>query len=134
MNYKVEDIEGIGPVNATILQQAGITDTVTLLARCSDSSGRNQVIAATGLSESRLLKWVNMADLMRISGVGSEFSELLEAAGVDTITELRRRKAEYLAAMMEQINLTRNLTRTVPSVTQVQTWIEQAKTLEPTIS
>lgn len=134
MNYKVEDIEGIGPVNATILQQVGITDTVTLLARCGDRSGRNQIVAATGLSESRLLKWVNMADLMRISGVGSEFSELLEAAGVDTIKELRRRKAEYLAAMMEQINITRNLTRTVPSVTQVRTWIEQAKTLEPTIS
>lgn len=134
MNYKIEDIEGIGPVYAKTLTDAGIVDTATLLARCADLSGRNSIAATTGLSKTLLIKWVNMADLMRISGVGSEYSELLEAAGVDTIKELRRRKAEYLAAMMAQINTTQNLTRTVPSVTQVRTWIEQAKTLEPVIS
>jgi predicted flap endonuclease-1-like 5' DNA nuclease len=75
-----------------------------------------------------------MADLMRISGVGEEFSELLEAAGVDTVKELRNRKADNLAARMAEVNQAKKLTRQVPSASQIAKWIEQAKSLEPTIT
>jgi predicted flap endonuclease-1-like 5' DNA nuclease len=89
---------------------------------------------AAGLDETQLLKWANMADLMRISGVGEEYSELLEAAGVDTVKELKQRKAENLAARMEEVNGAKKLVRRRPSVKQVTRWIEQAKSLAPTIS
>jgi predicted flap endonuclease-1-like 5' DNA nuclease len=96
--------------------------------------GRKATAEKTGVSESQLLKWANMADLMRISGVGSEFSELLEAAGVDTVKELRNRNAENLAAKMAEVNATKKLTRSVPSGKVVTGWVEQAKTLEPLIT
>jgi len=134
MKYKIEEIEGIGPAYGKILTEAGIADTATLLERCGSRSGRSQVAKATGLKEPQLLKWANLADLMRISGIGSEYSELLEAAGVDTIKELRQRKPEHLAAMIKEINLSRKLTRVIPSETQVAQWIDQAKGLEPSIS
>jgi predicted flap endonuclease-1-like 5' DNA nuclease len=89
---------------------------------------------AAGLDETQLLKWANMADLMRISGVGEEYSELLEAAGVDTVKELKQRKAENLAARMEEVNGAKKLVRRRPSVKQGTRWIEQAKSLAPTIS
>ena len=88
----------------------------------------------TGLTESQLLKWANMADLMRISGVGEEYSELLEAAGVDTVKELKMRRADNLAAKMKEVNEAKKLTRQTPSESQVEKWVEQAKTLEPKIS
>ena len=86
------------------------------------------------MEEGQLLKWANMADLMRISGVGEEFSELLEAAGVDTVKELRNRKADNLAARMAEVNQAKKLIRQVPSASQVSKWIEQAKSLAPTIT
>ena len=89
MSYKIEDIEGIGPAYAKKLAAASITTTDHLLEKCCTPAGRKAVAEATGLSESVILKWSNMADLMRISGVGSQFSELLNGAGVDTIKELR---------------------------------------------
>ena len=75
-----------------------------------------------------------MADLMRISGVGQEYSELLEAAGVDTVKELRNRNAENLAAKMAEVNTSKKLTRTVPSEKTVAGWVEQARTLDPLIT
>ena len=90
--------------------------------------------ATTGCSEGQLLKWANMADLMRISGVGEEFSELLEAAGVDTVKELRNRNAANLAVAMKETNDEKKLTRTVPSEKTVTKWVEQAKELEPLIT
>ena len=90
--------------------------------------------ATTGLSEGQLLKWANMADLMRISGIGPEYSELLEAAGVDTVKELRNRNAENLAARMAEVNATSKLTRAVPAEKVVSDWIEQAGSLEPLIT
>jgi len=87
-----------------------------------------------GVSESQLLKWANMADLMRISGVGSEYSELLEAAGVDTVKELRNRNAANLAAKMAEVNVSRKLTRALPAEKAVSKWIEQAGTLDPLIT
>ena len=134
MKYKIEEIEGIGPTYGAKLKAAGIADTEALLARCGARKGRADLAKETGLDETRILKWANMADLMRISGVGEEFSELLEAAGVDTVKELQHRNAENLAARMAEVNEAKKLTRVVPAASQVAKWIEQAKTLTPMIS
>lgn len=134
MSYKIEEIEGIGPASAKKLAAANIANTDDLLKLCCDAKGRKATAAATGVSEGQLLKWANMADLMRISGVGSEFSELLEAAGVDTVKELRNRNAENLATRMTEVNETKKLTRTVPSAKTVDGWVAQAKSLDPLIT
>ncbi|MDH3887590.1 MAG: DUF4332 domain-containing protein [Gammaproteobacteria bacterium] len=134
MSYKIEEIEGIGPAYAEKLSAADVRTTDDLLKLCCDARGRKSTSEKTGVSEAQLLKWANMADLMRISGVGSEYSELLEAAGVDTVKELRNRNAENLAAKMAEVNETKNLTRTVPSEKVVKGWVEQAKTLDPLIT
>ena len=134
MAYKIEKIEGIGPAYREKLVAAGIKTTDDLLKTCCEAKGREQAAEQCGVSTALLLKWVNMADLMRISGIGGEYSELLEAAGVDTIKELRTRNAENLAAKMKEVNNSKKLTRTVPSESTVGKWIEQAKGLEPTIT
>ncbi len=134
MGYKIDQIEGIGPASAEKLGTAGIKSTSDLLKMCCDSKGRKSTSEKTGLSEKQLLKWTNMADLMRISGVGEEYSDLLEAAGVDTVKELRNRRSENLAAKMAEINAQKKLTRVVPSEKQVAKWVEQAKSLEAVIS
>lgn len=134
MSYKIEEIEGIGPAMAKKLAKAGIDTTGKLLKLCCDKKGRAAVSESSGCSESQLLKWANMADLMRISGVGSEFSELLEAAGVDTVKELRNRNADNLAEAMKVCNEKKKLTRAVPSAKSVTKWVEQAKTLDPVIT
>jgi len=129
MNYRIQEIEGIGPAYAAKLAKSGITGTKHLLEQCASAKGRRLVAQATGLDEPQLLKWVNMADLMRISGVGEEYSELLEAAGVDTVKELKQRRADNLTARMEEVNAARKLIRQRPSAKQVARWIEQAKSL-----
>ena len=134
MSYKIEEIEGIGPAMAEKLAKADITTTAKLLKLCCDKKGRASVSESTGCSEKQLLKWANMADLMRISGVGSEFSELLEAAGVDTVKELRNRNADNLAEAMKTCNEEKKLTRTVPGAQTVADWVEQAKSLDPVIT
>ena len=134
MGYKIEEIEGIGPANAKKLAAADISTTDGLLKLCCDAKGRKATAEKTGVSEGQLLKWANMADLMRISGVGSEYSELLEAAGVDTVKELRNRNAANLAAKMAEVNATKKLTRTVPSEKVVSKWVEQAGALDPLIT
>jgi len=131
MAYSISEIEGIGPAYAEKLGAAGIKTTDAYLERAKDPKGRKALAAETGIEEKRILKWANMADLMRISGVGEEYSELLEAAGVDTVKELKHRKPENLAAKMAEVNETRKLVRQVPSETQVVKWVEQAKDLEP---
>lgn len=134
MGYKIEEIEGIGPAYAEKLAAADINTTDELLKLCCDAKGRKATAETTGVSEGQLLKWANMADLMRISGIGSEYSELLEAAGVDTVKELRNRNAENLAAKMAEVNETKNLTRALPAGKTVSKWIEQAGSLEPLIT
>ena len=134
MGYKITQIEGIGPANAEKLGTLEIVNTDGLLKLCCDSKGRRSVAEKTGISEGQLLKWANMADLMRISGVGEEFSELLEAAGVDTVKELRNRNADNLAAKLAEVNEQKKLTRAVPSAKTVTKWVVQAKTLDPVIS
>lgn len=134
MSYKITEIEGIGPARAATLETAGIKTTDHLLDLCADAKGRTTVAETTGISTAQLLKWANMADLMRISGVGQEYSELLEAAGVDTVKELRTRRADNLTAKMAEVNAEKKLVRSVPTEVSVTKWIEQAKTLEPRIS
>lgn len=125
----IATIEGIGPVYAEKLGVAGIKTVEALLDAAKDPKGRQTLAEATGIDASRILKWANMADLMRIKGVGEEYSELLEAAGVDTVKELKHRNAENLHAKMEEINEAKKLVRQTPSLKSVGEWIEQAKTL-----
>lgn len=134
MKYRIDEIEGIGGTYAAKLADAGIKNTSDFLTHCCSARGRKNTSETTGVSEKLLLKWANMADLMRISGIGKQFAELLEAAGVDTIKELRHRKADNLAAKMKEINQQKRLTRLAPGEATVGRWIEQAKELEPTIT
>jgi predicted flap endonuclease-1-like 5' DNA nuclease len=134
MGYKIADIEGIGPSYAGKLAVAKISTTNDLLKLCNSARGRSSVSATTGVSEHQLLKWTNLADLMRVSGIGSEFSELLEAAGVDTIKELRNRNPENLAAKMKEVNAVKKLTRTTPGTKTLQQWIKNAAKLPPVIT
>lgn len=132
--YKIDQIEGIGPVMTEKLATANIKTTGDLLHFCADKNGRAEIAKISGASEKQLLKWANMADLMRISGVGEEYSELLEAAGVDTVKELRKRNAVNLAAAMRETNEERKLTRAVPGSATVEKWVDQAKRLSILIS
>ena len=123
MGYKIEEIEGIGPANAKKLAKANIKTTNALLKLCCDRKGRKAVCGTTGCTEKQLLKWANMADLMRIRGIGQEFSELLEAAGVDTVKELRKRRADNLTAKMAEVNAKKKLTRRVPAQSMLERWL-----------
>jgi predicted flap endonuclease-1-like 5' DNA nuclease len=134
MRYKIEDIEGIGPVYRSKLSKAGINSTADLLKQCGSAKGRRQVTVTSGLEESQLLKWANLADLMRIRGIGTQFSELLEAAGVDTVKELRNRRVDNLAAAVKAANAKRKLTRATPSERRIAAWIAEAKGMTPMIS
>ena len=134
MSYKIEDIEGIGPASAKKLAKAAITTTDHLLNKCSTPAGRKSVAEASGVGESTILNWTNMADLMRISGVGPQFSELLKGTGVDTIKELRNRNAENLAEAMETVNNEKKLARVSPPAATVAKWVAAAKTMDPKIT
>lgn len=128
-NYPVEDVEGIGPTYGEKLRAAGIADTDALLSACKTPAQRKELAEKTGISDTHVLKWANMVDLYRVKGIGSEFSELLEAAGVDTVPELAQRNAENLAAKMVEVNDAKSLTRRVPNATEIAGWVEHAKTL-----
>ena len=129
MAYKIIDVEGIGNVYAKKLIDAGINTVDDLLEKCKKPAGRKSLAEKTDISGKLILTWTNHADLMRINGVGPQFSELLEAAGVDTVKELKHRIAENLHAKLEEINESKNLVNRVPSVTEVQKMIDQAKLL-----
>lgn len=126
---KIEDIEGIGPVKGEKLRAAGVTTVAKLLELGAKKSGRKSLAEQTGIDVKVILKFVNMADLFRIKGVGEEYSELLEAAGVDTVVELSKRNAANLAAKMKEVNDEKKLVRSVPSESMVEKWVDQAKEL-----
>lgn len=134
MADQIQDIEGIGPAIGQKLEAVGIRNTADLLRLCGTRTGREAIAQETGLSEAQLLKWANHADLMRIRGIGGEYAELLEAAGVDTVKELRQRNAENLAAKMREVNEAKALTRQVPSAATIEKWIDEAKGTEPGLS
>ena len=130
MAYKVVDIEGVGATYAEKLAAAGINKVEELLTKCATPAGRKALAEETGISDKLILKWTNHADLIRIHGVGPQFAELLEAAGVDTVKELRHRKAENLVAKLEEVNAEKNLVNRVPSLSEVTKMIEEAGELE----
>ena len=126
----IEDIEGIGPVHAASMKSVGVSNTDQLLERGATPSGRQALADATGISIGQILKWVNHADLWRIDGVGSEYSELLEAAGVDSPAELAQRNAANLAITFQEVDAARpNWIRRLPSEETVTDWIAQARNL-----
>ncbi|MBQ0149131.1 MAG: DUF4332 domain-containing protein [Bacteroidales bacterium] len=129
MTYKIIDIEGIGPVYAEKLTAAGIITADQLLEKCAAPAGRKALEEATGISGKLILTWTNHADLFRIKGVGPQFAELLEAAGVDTVKELGHRNAENLAAKMLEVNEEKKLVRRVPVQAEIEKMIAQAKEL-----
>ncbi len=131
---KIADIEGIGPVYAEKLAQAGIQTTEDLLKKGATPKGRQEIETATGIGHALILEWVNLADLYRIEGIGSEYSDLLEEAGVDTVVELAGRVPENLYQKMEEINKAKNLVNKMPSLKQVSDWIAQAKALPRVVS
>lgn len=134
MAKKITEIEGIGPVFQEKLSAVGVTTVEGLLETGASKSGRKKIAEESGLDESRILVWVNMADLFRIKGVASQFAELLKAAGVDTVKELRTRNAENLHAKLVEVQAEKKITRVVPGLGQVTDYIEQAKELEPMVT
>ncbi len=134
MDYKIMDIEGVGEVYAEKLQAAGINKVSELLDKCAAPKGRKELAEATQISEKLILRWTNHADLFRINGVGPQFAELLEAAGVDTVKEFRHRVAENLQPKLAALNEERHICGRVPAVGEVQKMIDQAKELEPRVS
>ena len=131
MAYKIIDIEGVGDVYAEKLIAAGIEKVEQLLDKCAAPAGRKALAEATGISEKLILKWTNHADLFRINGIGPQFAELLEAAGVDTVKELRHRVAANLAAKVAEVNEEKHLCGRVPAEAEIQKMIDQAKELPP---
>ena len=126
---KLDEIEGIGPSYAQSLKNAGIDTIEELLSVGGAPAGREGIAEKSGLSPKLILEWVNHADLMRIDGVGSEYADLLEAAGVDSVPELAQRNAANLAVKMEEINEAKNLVRRTPTEANVIAWVAEAKTL-----
>ena len=133
MAKKIEDIEGVGPSYGAKLRTAGCRNVEQLLEMGCTKKGREHIAAKTGLSESNILKWVNHADLFRVKGIASQYAELLECAGVDTVKELRNRNADNLAEKMVEINKAKRLVRNVPSAKVVTGWVAQAKVLQPMV-
>jgi predicted flap endonuclease-1-like 5' DNA nuclease len=134
MPYKVIDIEGIGPTYAEKLGKIGINTTGDLLEKGATKTGRSSIAQQTGLPESLILTWVNHSDLFRIKGIASQFAELLEASGVDTVKEFATRNAESLHKKLVETNEKFGLSGKVPSTETLQEMIAQAKTLVPKIS
>lgn len=123
---KLTIIEGIGEPYEQKLKEAGIISVEKLLESCSSKKSRAKLAEKSGITEKLILKWANYADLFRIKGVGSEYAELLEAAGVDTVPELAKRKTDNLVAKMAEVNEAKKLVRRVPTTRQVEDWIGQA--------
>jgi predicted flap endonuclease-1-like 5' DNA nuclease len=134
MAMNIEKIEGIGPKSGEVLRKAGIRTVEDMLEAGADRKARAELGRKTGISDARILKCVNMADLFRINGVASQYAELLECAGVDTVKELKHRNAENLAATMAKVNEAKNLVRRPPSSKVVSDWVAQAKKLPAKVS
>ena len=126
---KLMDVEGIGPVSAKKLKNAGVGSTDSLLSIGGTAAGRKNLAAQSGISEKLILEWVNHVDLFRINGVGEEYADLLEEAGVDTVVELAQRKADKLLQKMTEVNARKNLVNKMPALSQVEYWVAQAKKL-----
>lgn len=134
-NYRIEDIEGIGSTYGQKLRTAGITSTGKLLLGGCNPSGRKAITRETGIDEKLILKWVNMADLYRVWGIGKQYAELLEISGVDTVRELRHRNPVNLYQKMVEVNATgKPMVRLLPGMKRVEGWISHAKVLDPLVN
>ncbi len=131
---KVIDVEGIGPAYAEKLRAAGIDTTDELLAATASAKARQELSETTGISTRHLLEWANHVDLMRVDGVGSEYADLLEAAGVDSCPELAHRNPHHLAATLAELNQVKQLVRRLPTEDAVGHWVAQAKSLPKVVS
>ena len=125
----VIEVEGIGEVYAQKLKQAGIATSESLLEQGATRAGREKIAQATGISEKRILRWVNHVDLFRIKGVQAQYAELLEAAGVDSIPELAQRNPANLHSALVEVNEAKKLVRKLPTSEQVGDWVGQAKAM-----
>lgn len=134
MGKPITAIEGIGEVFKGKLAEAGVSTVESLLEKGASKSGRKAIAAASGIDEGKILDWVNMADLFRINGVASQFAELLKAAGVDTVKELRTRNPENLHAALVKTQEEKGLTKAVPALSKVEDFISQAKALDPIVT
>lgn len=130
----IEQISGIGPVYGEKMRSVGIRTTEALLRAGATPQGRQELAEKIGVSADTILKWVNRADLMRIVGIGEQYSDLLEVAGVDTVLELARRNPDNLHEKLVEVNAEKRLVRRLPTRDMVANWIEQAKSLERAIS
>jgi predicted flap endonuclease-1-like 5' DNA nuclease len=128
------DIEGVGPAYAAKLEAAGVKNEEALLKMGATPKGRKEVAEKSGISEKLILEWVNRVDLARVKGIGSEYADLLEASGVDTVVELATRKPENLVAKMTEVNTAKKLVRKMPTLSQVEDWVKQAKDLPRAVS
>ena len=131
---RLEIVEGIGPVYAEKLRAAGVRSVNALLQAGATPKGRKELAEKTGIGHERVLDWVNRADLMRIAGIGEEYSDLLEWAGVDTVPELAKRNPDNLHKRMLEVNEEKRLVRRPPTRGMVARWVEQAKTLKRIVS
>ncbi len=129
MGYDIEKIEGVGKVYGDKLREAGVKDTAALLRACAGPKDRATLAAKTGIPDALVLKFANRADLMRVKGIGEEYADLLEAAGVDTVPELAQRRADNLHAALEAANAAKKLVRQAPGLKAVEGWIAAAKDL-----
>src|SRR6267142_593908 len=130
MSYAIADLENIDLGVVATLKSVGIRTTARLLEAAKDPKGGKRLAAKTGLDEKRILRWANLADRMRIKGIGEDYAHLLEAAGVDTVKELKYRNPSNLAKAMADANTKRKLVRLLPSERTVTRWIEHAKKLQ----
>lgn len=130
----IDTIDGMKRAEARALRKSGVRTTEKLLKRAGTRSGRRELATATGVAERQILTWVNRADLMRVKGIGEEYSDLLEAAGVDTCKELRNRNPQSLLVKMTQINSKKRLVRRLPTEIMVKRWVDHARDLPPVVS
>jgi len=133
MTMNIEDIEGIGPAYGEKLRTVEIITVESLLEKGANPAGRKMISEMTGIDSSKILKWVNLCDLCRISGISTQYSELLEIAGVDTVKELRNRNAENLHIKIQEVNAEKKLVRRTPGLQSVLSWVEQAKIMDPAV-
>jgi predicted flap endonuclease-1-like 5' DNA nuclease len=128
-NRKIVEVEGIGPAYTEKLTAYGITTTQGYLQQCATPRGRQELAAKTGISSKFILEWANHIDLMRIQGIGPQWAELLEAADVNTVREMALRNPKNLLKTMTELNESKKLVRQLPTLAQLEDWIEQAKEL-----
>lgn len=128
-SYPISKLDGISPDIAAIFKSVGIRTTSKLLEAAKNPKGRKVLAVKTGFDEKRILRWANMADRMRLTGLGKEYAVLLRVVGVDTVRELKYRNPANLAKALSEANKKRKLVRLLPSEQAVGRWIEQAKKL-----